>query len=277
MLRYPCSVINVFFVILFLTTSTVFQAQPDCAVKNTAFKIGEELQYDVVYNWGPIWLESAYGTFKVGSGSYMGKDCFLLSGSGGTYAKYDWFFKVRDNFETYVDTLGFRPLKFKADILEGNKKDKHTYIFNNAQRKVYTIINRGSKPVQLDTLAIGACSIDVLTAIYYARNIDYSHCKVRDTISISLLLDGKLYPIYVRYLGKEVFTSKELGTFNCIKFSPLLVEGSIFKKGEGMTVWVTNDKNKLPLYIETPITVGMVKVKLMSFKELRNAMDAKIK
>ena len=105
----------------------------------------------------------------------------------------------------------------------------------------------------------------------------YSHCKKNDTVSISLLVDGKIYPTYVRYLGKETFVSKELGTYRCIKFSPLLIEGTIFKKGEGMIVWVSDDKNKLPIYIETPITVGSIKVKLMSYKGLRNEDEAKIK
>jgi hypothetical protein len=184
---------------------------------------------------------------------------------------------VRDVFESYVDTATFRPLKFRADIWEGNKKDKHTYIFNNAAKRAYTIINRGHHPVEVDTVKMASCTIDVLTAIYYARNIDYSVCKINDTVSISLLLDGKVYPVYVRYLGKTEYVSEELGKFNCIKFSPLLVEGSIFKGGEGMTVWVTNDQNKIPLYIETPIVVGTIKVKLVSYKGLRNTENAKIK
>lgn len=265
------------FVFFIFISSLRLQAQNPCDVKNKAFKIGEELHYDVVYNWGLIWIESAYGIFKVGSADYQGKYCYALSGSGGTYTKYDWFFKVRDQFETLVDTGNFRPLKFKADIMEGNKRDKHTYLFNNSALKAYTIITRGKKPVELDTLKLSSCSIDVLTAIYYARNLDYSKCKVNDTIGMSLLLDGKLFSIYIRYKGKEVYTSKELGTFNCVKFTPLLVEGSIFKKGEGMTVWVTNDQNKLPLYIETPITVGTIKVKLMSFKNLRYSLEARIR
>ena len=253
-----------------------FSAQEKCGVKNSAFMFDEELQYKVIYNWGPIWLESAYAAFTVKPANLNGKACYLFNGSGSTYPKYDWFYKVRDVFETYVDTESLRPLKFKAEILEGSKNDRHTYVFNNSAKKVYTIINHGQAPVAIDTVKINACSIDVLTAIYFARNIDYSTCKVRDTIGISLILDGKLYPIYVRYLGKEVFTSKELGKYNCIKFSPLLVEGSIFKKGEGMVVWVTNDKNKLPIYIETPITVGTIKVKLVSYKALRNVEEAKI-
>jgi len=271
-----CKKKNVILFYCLLCFSKTLFCQNSCVDKNIAFCSGEQLNYQVVYNWGMIWVESAFASFKVSATKVNNKNCYLFNGSGSTYAKYDWFYKVRDVFETCVDSASFRPVKFRADILEGSKKDKHTYIFNTPQKKAYTIINRGTKPVELDTIKINSCTIDVLTAIYYARNIDYSSCKMNDTISISLLLDGKVYPIYVRYLGKEVFTSKELGKYNCIKFSPLLVEGSIFKKGEGMTVWVSNDKNKIPIYIETPITVGTIKVKLMSYKNLRNPEDAKI-
>ena len=260
----------------FFLAGAPVHSQNSCITNNTAFSAGEELHYQVIYNWGLIWLESAHVSFKVASAKFNAKNCYQFTGSGGTYPKYDWFYKVRDVFEAYVDSESFRPLKFRADILEGSKNDKHTYLFNNAQKKAYTIISKGKAPVKIDTVKINACTIDVLTAIYYARNIDYSSCKVNDTVSISLLLDGKVYPIYVRYLGKEVFTSKELGKYNCIKFSPLLVDGSIFKKGEGMTVWVSNDKNKIPLYVETPITVGTVKVKLVRYAGLKNPEDAKL-
>lgn len=224
-----------------------------------------------------IWLESAEATFKVESGTLNNRKCYVFSGTGQTYPKHDWFFKVRDVFETYVDSESFRPLRFKADILEGSKKDKHTYFFNNSKQQVYTVITHGQHPVKVDTLNVSPCSIDVLTAIYYARNIDYSRCKVNDTIGVSIILDGKLFPLYVRYLGREDYTSPEFGKYHCIKFRPLLVEGSIFRKGEHMNVWVTDDKNKIPLYIETAIIVGSVKVSLARYKGLRYPEDAKIK
>jgi hypothetical protein len=260
---------------LLLVCFTCF-SQQECSVRNKAFAIGEELYYKVNYNWGLIWLESAEATFKVGSGTFGSLPCYHFTGSGQTYTKHDWFFKVRDHFETFVDTTNFRPLKFKAEIQEGNKKERHTYFFDRTLLKAYTIITRGKKPVKVDTLSTIPCSIDVLTAIYFARNLDYSQSKPNDTIGISILLDGKIFPLYVRYLGKEQYTSKTFGKFNCIKFRPLLVEGSIFKEGEHMTVWVTDDENKLPLYIETEIIVGTVKVSLHSYKGLRHPEKARL-
>jgi hypothetical protein len=267
---------TIFILLVFFLTSPGLQAQQPCGVKNKAFSAGEQLNYKVVYNWGLIWLESAEASFKVSSAMYNNKKCYLLNGSGSTYPKHDWFFKVKDVFETYLDSATFRPLKFRADIYEGSKRDKHTYLFDNAAREAYTIINHGSSPVKLDTIKMFPCTIDVLTAIYYARNLDYSHCKINDTIGISVILDGKMFPLYVRYLGKEKYTSENLGTYNCIKFRPMLVEGSIFRKGEHMTVWVTDDENKIPLYIETAIIVGSVKVSLNSYKGLRYPEKAKI-
>jgi hypothetical protein len=260
-----------------LLLNSASSAQSGCRVTNTAFSSGEELHFKVVYNWGAIWIESAEATFSVKSSDIKGRVCYKLNGTGFTYPKYAWFYKVQDVFSTYVDSESFRPLRFIADIHEGGKKEKHDYFFNNITQKVYTSIQRGKAATKVDSLKIGTCTIDVLSAIYYARNIDYSGCKPNDTISVSLLVDGKLFPIYVRYLGKAVFTSKELGKYNCIKFSPLLVEGTIFKGGEGMVVWVSDDKNKIPIYVETPLVIGTVKVKLIDCKGLRNPEDAKVK
>jgi hypothetical protein len=251
-------------------------AQNTCGIRELAFRSPEELVYSVVYDWGPFWLESGHTTFRVRSGQHEGKRTFLLTGSGGTYPKYDWFFRVRDVFQVQVDSASFRPLKFEATMQEGSKDDRHIYFFNYPARQAYTIINRGKRSVEVDTVMTSPCTIDVLTAIYYARSIDFSGYRPNDTIGMSLLIDGEVFPIYIRYLGRDEYVSKTLGKFRCIKFSPLLVEGSIFKKGEDMKVWVTDDRNKVPLYVETPIIVGTVKVMLSRYKDLKYPLDARI-
>jgi hypothetical protein len=141
------------------------KSQENCGIGAVAFVSGEELNYKVIYNWGMVWLESGYASFTTRAAVYNKRKCYLLNGSGSTYPKYDWFYKVRDVFETYLDSQTFRHVKFRADILEGKKNDKHTYLFDNRVQKAYTIINHGSKPVLVDTLDVGPCTIDVLTAI----------------------------------------------------------------------------------------------------------------
>ena len=112
------------------------------------------------------------------------------------------------------------------------------------------------------------CVQDVVSAIFYARNIDFNKYKPEDKIPFTMFLDNENYNLYVRYLGKETIKTK-YGRFRAIKFKPLLVKGTIFEGGEKMVVWVSDDGNHLPLRVESPISVGSIKVDMMNYKNLR--------
>jgi hypothetical protein len=248
-------------------------AQKNCAISNQTFKAGEELTYKIYYNWGVIWMEAGATTFSAALDELNGKGVYHFVGLGATYPKYDWFYKVFDKYESYADTATLKPLRFLREASEGSSYTKDDYIFNQQKNKVYTLERRNKKSLKFDSIAITPCASDVVTAIFYARCLDFSKYKVKDTIPITFVLDGKLYSSYIRYLGKEVINSELLGNVRCIKFSPKLISGTIFKDGEGMTVWVTDDKNKIPVYVETPIVVGTIKVKLGKYVGLRNKID----
>ena len=247
-----------------------------CDEKNTAFSTGESLTYEVYYNWGFIWADAGYVTFRCDTGSLKDKKCWHFNGTGGTHPGYDWFYRVRDKYESWVDTSSFKAMRFKRDVSEGGHYIFDDYYFNYSKKKVYTVSKRGNYITKLDSAKITSCTFDVQTIIYYARCIDFSKYRPNDTIPFDLFLDGKLEHVYIRYLGKEIFDSKETGKYNCINFKPLLIEGSIFSGGENMMVWVTDDKNKIPVYVESPITVGAIKVYLKKTSGVRNQMSAKM-
>lgn len=248
----------------------------ECDVTNDAFFSGEEIVYEISYNWGLIWLEAGKVVFKVELADHKGIPCYKLSGVGGTYPSYDWIYKVRDRFECWVDTVTLRPHRYIRDVKEGGRTFYNECYFNLKNNKAYCVTIEAKKKPRLDTVSIADCSFDPLTMIYYSRNIDYSKYKAKDTIPISLFLDNKVYPLYIRYMGKDKLKLADKSMMNCIKFSPLLVEGTIFKGGEGMKVWATDDKNKIPLHIEAPILVGTVKANVISWKGLRNKMAGKL-
>ena len=120
------------------------------------------------------------------------------------------------------------------------------------------------------------CVQDVLSAVYYARNIDFSKYQPNDKIPFNMFLDNEVFNMYVRYLGKETVKTK-YGKFRAIKFKPLLIKGTIFQGGEKMTVWVSDDANRVPVRIESPIVVGKVKVDMMGSKNLRYPLTSLIK
>ena len=91
-----------------------------------------------------------------------------------------------------------------------------------------------------------------------------------------MFLDDQVYNLYIRYLGKEQIKTR-YGTFNTIKIRPLLIEGTIFKGGEKMTVWVSDDANHVPVRVDSPILVGSIKVDLIGYENLRNAFTGFLK
>lgn len=244
---------------------------------NHSFKTGEEIKYIINYNWGAIWMTTGEVTFSVTTAEMYNSKVFHFTGVGGTYPKYDWFFKVRDKYESYVDTLNLKPYRFVRDVNEGNNHLKDDYVFNRARGKVFMLTTKKEKPLKFDSLNVSNCVNDVITTIYYARCLDFSSHKPNDTIPVSFVLDGEVFNSYIRYMGTEVIESELLGKVRCIKFKPKLVEGTIFKGGEGMTVWVTDDNNKVPVHVETPIIVGTIKVNLGSYSNLRHPLECFVK
>ncbi|HEY6161213.1 MAG TPA: DUF3108 domain-containing protein [Bacteroidia bacterium] len=251
-------------------------AQAKNTLKNEAFLPGERISYKILYNWGLIWVDAGEVTFGVDQVDYKGTPSYYFTGAGSTFPKYDWIYKVRDKFESWADTGSLRPYRFVRDQKEGQTIIYESAYFNFQRKKVYDVLRISGKPA-IDSVKITANTIDVMTAIYYSRCIDFSKYKVNDTIPITLYLENKIYPVYIRYVGKEDYTLEGMGTYHCIKFKPLLIEGTIFKGGENMTVWVTDDKNKIPVHVETPIVVGTVKVYLTKVTGNRNPFTSKFK
>lgn len=258
---------------LLLFFSLLSAAQNTCTVNNQAFQSGEYLSYRIDYNWGAVWLETGEVSFTTTLIDLNNTKVFHFIGDGKTYKKYDWFFKVRDKYESYADTLTLKPLRFTRNVNEGRNSAQDDYVFNFKKNKIYTFEARNKKPVKLDSIKLKSCTNDVLTAIFYSRCLDFSLYKSGDTIPITFVLDGKIYPSYMRYIGKEIINTELFGPIRCIKFCPKLLEGTIFRSGEEMTVWATDDENKIPVYVKTPITVGYIKVHLIKYSGLRNKIN----
>ena len=250
--------------------------QTVCDIDNYPFAAGEELYYQTSYNWGFIWLNAGYVNFKIERNDFNGKPCYKLSGNGSTFPAYDWIFKVRDRYESWADTASLKPFRFVRDIHEGGNNYFNECYYNFNRLKGYTVTHDNKLKIAVDTIPVSPCSFDPLTMIYFSRTIDYSRYKPNDTIPISLYLDNKVYSLYIHYLGKERLTMDDKSVYNCIKFRPLLIAGTLFKAGEGMTVWATDDKNQIPLYVEAPILVGTVRAKITGWKNLKYKVEAKV-
>lgn len=251
-------------------------ARSQCFDRNFAFKEGELLKYEVYYNLGIIWLNAGWVNFGVQAGEYKGRPIYHFDGIGGTYTSYDWIFKVRDHYQCYLDKETLKPLWFHRQNYEGGFEVDYRYLFDHSQNRVISYTENSDRPFRKDTVSIDPCTFDVQSIIYYARNLDFSGLRPGDSISVKAFIDNEMHDLYIRYHGKEMIKTRAGETYRCIKFTALLVHGTIFEGGENMVVWVTDDKNRVPVLVNAKILVGSIKTYLKSAEGLRNPQDALI-
>lgn len=243
-----------------------------CNLTNDAFIGGENLVYKVYYNLGFVWIPAGEVTFKTRESI----DHYELIAEGKTYQSYESIFKVNDYFYTKVDKKSLLPQNFVRIVEEGNYKVYDSIRFQQDINKVVMFHGPTKKNTKMSTLNTDDCAQDLMSNLYMLRNVETAQFKKGDAIETKMVFDKDIHPIKITYSGKEKKEIKGLGNFKTLRFHPEVLAGNVFKKGDQMTVWVTDDGNKLPLMIESPVSVGSVKVVLKNYKGLRHELLSKI-
>lgn len=237
-------------------------------MEEKVFKSGEQISYDIMYNFGLFWVNAGRVEFSVDSTIFNNNPVYILKSSGLSYSYYDWVMKVRESFLAYSECSTLKSIKYSRKSIEGNYFANEKYLFDYHYYKFYSEIENSKKKIIKDTVDLRPGTWDVLTAIYVCRNIDFSKYKIGDIITLYVLIDNKHEPINIKLIGTEYFKIGKGEKIKCIKFSASMVAGTIFKSGDSMTILVTDDKIHLPVYVEADIIIGSVKVFLNSFSRL---------
>jgi hypothetical protein len=252
---------------LLIFVSTRLTAGDDfCSTRNNSFNAGENISLVVFYNALGLYINAGTANFTVTTERLNNRPVYHIVATGVTNSKYDFIFKVRDRYETFIDTNNLLPYKFIRNVDEGGYKKYENITFNHASNTALSTQGVYKVP---------PCIQDVISSMYYARNINFNKYQPGDKIPFTIFLDNEVYNMYIRYQGKETVKTR-YGKFRAIVFKPLLVKGTLFEGGEKMTVYVSDDANKVPLRIESPLLVGSVKVDLMSYQNLRYPLTSLI-
>ena len=229
------------------------------------FTKGEKLEFIVHYgiiNAGIASVEIEKQDFYIN-----GKQATKVTGIGKSIGAFDWFFKVRDSYVTYMNTETLEPYRFVRHVDEGGFVFDQEYNFNHEDKIVITEKN--------DTVTIPTGIQDLVSAYYYARSVDFEKYNIGDVIAFKAFVDGKVEPIRIRYLGKEKISIRS-GKYRCYKFQPLVQKGRVFDDPTDVTAYISDDKNKVPILIEAKVIVGSVKLELTKASNLAHPL-AKLK
>ncbi len=223
-------------------------------VDNRAFKFGEILTYRVHYGF----LDGAYATIKIDDKAQVinGRSTYHIIGTGETKGAWDFFFKVRDRYETFIDENSLCPLMFIRRVNEGGFKINQDMIFDQE----YHVINSNGKQFA----NMPAYVQDMLSAFYFARTLPFCN-EINGRIdSVITFVDDKVWCLKIKFIRYDTINT-DVGRIRCMLFEPLVQKGRIFKKSEDLTVWISDDLNHIPLRAQANLLVGSIKMDLVSY------------
>ena len=218
--------------------------------------VGEHLEFAIYF-----------GGIKVGSADLSvesrkeieGIPTFHIVGKGKTSKFFDWFFKVRDVYETYLDTALILPVQFIRDVYEGGHEIKQRYFFRHTENRV----------ISEDTsYIISQDSQDMLSAFFYARNFRKPKLIQNKSFFVPIFMDEENYLLEILYLYEETIRTN-FGEVKCMVFKPKMQEGRVFKEEESMKIWISNDKNRLLIKAEVEIWAGTIKANLIGYQKTK--------
>lgn len=237
---------------------------PENTENTSAFKIGEWLKFRIHYGF----LNASYATLQVKSHELDGVPVYHVVGNGKTTGFASIFFKVDDTYESFFDKKDGKPYKFIRKIDEGGyTKDIEVNFDHN---KDIAVLNDKKKDKKFN-FTIQEGIQDLVSAFYFLRN----NYKVEDltegeSIELDLLYDDDgVFKFKLKYLGKEVLRTK-YGKVECLKFRPYVQSGRVFKEQESLSLWVSNDSNRIPIRIQADLSVGSIKADLDGYNGLKH-------
>lgn len=215
-------------------------------------------------------FNASYATIEVNEELWEGKPVFHAKGVGKTTGLARLFFKVDDYYDSYFDINGVRPLYFTRNINEGGYKKNVTIRFDHeANTASVNDLLKGEKGTYKTEPNIQ----DLISCFYYLReNLDTSNIKKGDFVVVNLFFDAENFGFKFKFLGDEMIKTK-FGYVKSLKFRPYVQSGRVFKSSESITLWVSSDKNKIPLRLQASLRVGSITADLDEFKGLKNPFN----
>ncbi|MBK5208658.1 MAG: DUF3108 domain-containing protein [Flavobacteriaceae bacterium] len=234
--------------------------------QNYAFKGGEWLKFKMSYS---NFLNAGFSTMEVRETTNNQKEAFHILGKGKSTGIVSLFFNVTDNYQTFMYKESMLPYRFIRKIDEGGYTKDEEILFNHDKNEA-TVKNY--KHNTIDRHPIGNDIQDLLSSLYFLRNQNLTNLKVGDELELKMFIDKEVTNFKLRFLGKEIVKTK-FGKVKSLKFKPMVQAGRVFKEQESLTIWISDDDNKIPLLIKASLAVGSLRADLDEFKGLAHPFN----
>ena len=245
-----------------------------------AYQAGEKFSFSIHYEWGAIDSDVGWANIVLDTLRVNGTKAFHCMVYGRTTRLYDLFFPVRENFQSWFTYDGLKPLRFTRDTHEGKYVARNTYVYrrdglsdDHIMAEVYTSSD-GDRSVELP---LNACTFDLPALFYFARNMDFASVEPDRKYPMTFAIDDDVYNVYFILRGPETIKVRGVGTVKTIKFSVKLISGNVFTGDEDLSVWITDDGNRIPVLFEAPILVGVASGRITGWSGLKHPFSSLVR
>ena len=236
-------------------------------VSNDSFSTGEVLKYKVHY--GPI--NAAEAVIDISPNLHRINDRLTYKATvyGKTTSSFDLFIKIRDTWQSYIDTAAILPHRSFRNIEEGSYRKRETVDFNHYNNTAQVEMKKKNKDKKQSSHKIPSGAQDIVSGFYYLRTLNYDRMRVGEKFTVTGFFDEETFDMVVTYQGRETISTKA-GLFRAIKLTPKMPKNKLFDGEDAISVYLSDDKNKIPVMISADMFVGVVKVDLYEHKNLKH-------
>ncbi|NOT37086.1 MAG: DUF3108 domain-containing protein [Saprospiraceae bacterium] len=240
--------------------------------KDPPFISGEKTVYKIFYNWNFVWLSAGEVVFDIKDEG----DFYHIEVTGRTYSSYEWFYKVRDKFHTYLDKKTLKPKLYIRDIQEGSYYHYEKIVFDYKSNVINSYVGKSIGDTKLTVLPMQENVYDLISTMYFLRSVNRNELIAKQNIPFKMILDNEIYNLNIKCHRQSKINVKESGTYNVLNCITDVVTGNVFRKNTSLQVNVGNDDNLIPVLIESPLSVGSVKAILKSHQNLKHPFFSKL-
>ena len=239
----------------FILWSATTEQRPD----HIGFKVGEHYGYKIKY--GILTIGQADVDMSATLVKVNDRPCYKVNVLGRTVGVTD-LFKVRNNYQSYIDTASILPQKFVYSAREGDYKRDQSFIFDRNRNKVMRYENNKKTEYKVPQNVQ-----DVISSYYYLRTLDYSKLLSGSRPKAPLFFDDELYDMQVKFAGKSKVKTR-FGSIDVLMLHPILPANSLFKDEESIRIFVSDDANRVPIRLEIDFKFGTVSMEMHSYKNV---------
>ena len=251
-------------------------AGAQCTFRNTAFKSGEFLSYNLYYNWQFVWVKAGTAAMSTVQSQYRGHQAYRSSLTTRGNKRVDDMFVLRDTLLCYTSTK-MEPLYFRKGAREGSRYTvvEEFYSYPDGRQHVRLHRQKNDGTHIWKNVSDDQCVFDMLSIFMRARSFDPTGWKKGQTVNFPMADGRDLTPALIRYRGKTNVKADNGKKYRCLQLSYIERDGN--KEKEIVRFYVSDDDNHVPVRLDMFLRFGSAKAFLVGMKGVRNEIKAEVK